>query len=469
MNDDLAPVPGERRTWRTYDLFAMWMADVHSVGGYIFAASLFATGLNGGQVLAGMLVGILAVYGLINLVGRPSQRLGIPYPVVARIAFGVYGANLPALIRAVVAIAWYGVQTHFASLSLKLMLLRLFPGLGAWSSDADGLAGLSWLGWGCYLVVWFLQLLLFRHGMESIRRFTDFAGPAVYVVMLAMAVWVVGRVGWEGVRLSLTDHRLTGVDAWAETGKVAALVVGYFAALLLNFGDFSRYCPSERQMIRGNRWGLPVNWMLFAVVTVVVTSGTVPIFGELIMDPVEVVARLDNLVIVALASLTFIVATLGINLVANFVSPAFDLANVAPRHISFRTGGFLAAVITLFTFPWHFVGSPKAIAVFVGTIGGFLGPLYAILMVEYYLIRRGDVPLADLYTDSPAGRFWYWRGWNPWAIAALVPAVILSGFIAFHPALAALGPLNWFLSAGVAGWFYWLFRRTSAPFSASSS
>ena len=459
VNDDLAPVPPARRTWRTYDLFALWMSDVHSVGGYVFAASLFVTGLTGWQVLAGMLVGILLVNGLINLVGRPSQRLGVPYPVMARVAFGVFGANLPALVRAVVAIAWYGVQTHFASLTLKLVLLRLFPGLQAWADDGAGFVGLSWLGWACYLTMWTLQLLVFYRGMEAIRKFTDFAGPAVYVVMLLVALWVVSEVGFSQVGLSLTDQHLSGTAAWIAMANVAALVVGYFAALLLNFGDFARYCPSEREMIRGNLLGLPVNWMLFAIVTVVVTSGTVSLFGQAIMDPVEIVSRLDSLTAVLLGSLTFIVATIGINLVANFVSPAFDLANVAPRHVSFRRGGLIAAAITLFTVPWHFVGSPQAMTLFVGAIGGFLGPMYGIIITDYYLVKRGDVPVDALYSTSPRGRFWYSGGWNPRAVGALVPAVGLSAAIAFVPMLEALRAVNWFVSAGVAAALYLALQR----------
>jgi len=459
INADLAPVPTAKRTWRSYDLFALWMSDVHSVGGYVFAAGLFATGLTGWQVLGGMLVGILVVYLLINLVGAPSQRLGVPYPVVARIAFGVFGANLPALARAAVAIVWYGVQTHFASLTLKLVLLRLFPELQAWAVDAQGFAGLSRLGWACYLAMWTLQLLVFYRGMEAIRRFTDFAGPAVYLVMLLVALWVIAKVGLGQVGMSLTDQRLTGVAAWIAMANVAALVVGYFAALLLNFGDFSRYCPSEREMVRGNILGLPVNWMLFAVATVVVTSGTVSLFGRAIMDPVEIISRLDSLTAVLLGSLTFILATVGINLVANFVSPAFDLANLAPRQISFRTGGVLAAGITLFTVPWHFVGSPQAMSLFVGTIGGFLGPVYGIIVADYYLVKRESVLVDDLYNTSPRGRYWYVGGWNPRAVAALVPAVCLSAIISFAPALDAFRAANWFVSAGVAAGLYLALQR----------
>jgi NCS1 family nucleobase:cation symporter-1 len=270
------------------------------------------------------------------------------------------------------------------------------------------------------------------------------------------------RAGIDQIGLSLTDHRLTGTAAWIEVANVAALVVGYFAALLLNFGDFSRYCPTERQMVRGNILGLPVNWMLFAVVTVVVTSGTVRLFGQAIMDPVEVVSRLDNATAVLLGSLTFIVATVGINLVANFVSPAFDLANAAPKHISFRRGGLMAAGLTLFTVPWHFVNSPQAVTVFVGTIGGFLGPLYGIIAVDYYLVKRGRVRVAELYSMSPQGQFWYVGGWNPKAMAALLPAACLSAAVAFAPPLAPLRALNWFLSAGAAAGLYLCLQRRRA-------
>jgi NCS1 family nucleobase:cation symporter-1 len=439
----------------------MWMSDVHSVGGYVFAASLFATGLTGWQVLTGMLVGILVANWLINLVGRPSQRLGVPYPVAARIAFGVFGANLPALVRAAVAIVWYGVQTYFASVSLMVLVLKLFPGLVVFASRDTGFAGLSGLGWAAYLTTWALQLAIFYRGMDSIRRFVDFAGPAVYVVMFALAAWVYSRVGVANIDLSLADRHLSGREAWLETGKVAALVVGYFSAFLLSFGDFSRYCPSERQMVLGNLLGLPVNWMLFAVVTVVITSGTVSIFGELIMDPLEVVHRLDSVAAVTLASLTFIIATLGINLVANFVAPAFDLANLAPRKISFRTGGLISAGFALFSLPWQFVESPQAIAIFVGTIGGFLGPIYAIMVTDYYLVKRQEVAPDDLFNATPDGSLWYSNGWNLRALLALAPGVVVSGIISFTPFLSPLVAVSWFVAAAISGALYLFLNRMS--------
>ena len=463
-NEDLAPVPAPKRNWKAYNLFAMWMSDVHSVGGYVFAAGLFATGLTGSQVLLAMLVGIMLVYFFVTLVGKPSQRLGVPFPVVARISFGVFGANLPALVRALIAIVWYGVQTYLASLSLQILLLKLFPGLQAFADNATtGFVGLSALGWACYITMWAMQIALFYHGMEAIRRFIDFAGPAVYVVMFLLAIWIISKAGLDNIGMSLTDKKLSGSDVAFEMVKVAALVVGYFAALLLNFGDFSRYTPTDKDMSRGNILGLPINWMLFSVVTVVVTSGTVAVFGQAIMDPIEVVGKIDSLTAVILGSLTFIIATIGINIVANFVSPAFDLANVAPKHISFRTGGLIAGGVVLFTVPWHFYNSPEAISYFVGMVGGFLGPLYGIMMADYYWIKKQQVIRDELYSDSPTGTYYYKNGWNPTAVQALIPAVILSAFISLTSLEHVLGPFNWFISAGFAAILYrWLCSSKTA-------
>ncbi|WP_322056371.1 NCS1 family nucleobase:cation symporter-1 [Paraburkholderia sp. J63] len=458
-NEDLAPVPEEKRNWKTYNLFALWMTDVHNVGTYVFAAALFATGLTGWQVLTGMLAGILLVFLFINLMGKPSQRLGIPFPVAARMSFGVFGANLPALMRATMAIVWYGVQTYLASVSLQIVLLRFFPSLQPWATPQHGFVGLSALGWGCYLVMWGLQLLLFYKGMETVRSFIDWAGPAVYVVMFLLAIWIVSKAGLGNIGLSLTKKTLSTPEVVTGMIKVAALIVSYFSTLLLNFGDFTRYTPTARDMKRGNLLGLPINWMLFSIVTVVVTSGTTAVFGEAIMDPIEVVGRIDNSTAIALGSMTFIIAAIGVNIVANFVSAAFDLANIAPSKISFRKGGLIGGGIVLLTLPWHFYGSPTAINFFVGTIGGVLGPLYGIMVADYYLVKRQHIKRDDLYSDSRTGSYYYTGGWNLVAVGALIPSALLSMIISLVPALSFVGPFNWFVSAAAGGLLYTTLAR----------
>lgn len=424
-NEDLAPVPMEKRTWTGYSIFAMWMSDVHSVGGYTFAASLFLFGLTGWQVLLSMTVGILVVYVLMNLIGRPSLREGIPYPVMARVSMGVMGANLAALIRGVVGVVWYGVQTYFASKAVATIILLFIPSAAA-LGQGSGFMGLDRLGWISFLIMWVGQLLIFQRGMETIRRFIDFCGPAVYVVMFALMGWILYHAGFSSLNLTLGDVHLTGGQTIGHMINAALLVIAYFAALLLNFGDFSRFGKSERQMKVGNFLGLPVNFLVFAVVVVIVTAGSVSVFGEMLMDPVEIVSRIDNKVAVFIGSVTFIIATMGINIVANFVSPAYDFANLFPKYVDFKRGGLITSVLAVLVCPWIFVDSPHAITVFVSVFGAILAPLYGVMVADYYLVKRETITTPDLYTMSPAGRYHYDGGWNHVGLRALA----LSGAIA---------------------------------------
>lgn len=424
-NEDLAPVPMEKRTWTGYSIFAMWMSDVHSVGGYTFAASLFLFGLTGWQVLLAMTAGILVVYVLMNLIGRPSLREGIPYPVMARVSMGVMGANLAALIRGVVGVVWYGVQTYFASKAVAIIILLFIPSAAALGTGS-GFMGLSALGWISFLIMWVGQLLIFQRGMETIRRFIDFCGPAVYVVMFVLMGWILYHAGFDSLNLTLNDTALTTGQTIGHMINAALLVIAYFAALLLNFGDFSRFGKSERQMKVGNFLGLPVNFIVFAIVVVIVTAGSVEVFGEMIMDPVEIVARIDNKVAVFIGSITFIIATMGINIVANFVSPAYDFANLFPKYVDFKRGGLITSILAVLVCPWIFVDSPHAITVFVSVFGAILAPLYGVMVADYYLVKREKVVTEELYTLSPSGRYHYDGGWNHVGLRALA----ISGAIA---------------------------------------
>src|SRR5271168_2438795 len=402
-NEDLAPTAPEGRTWGVFSLFAMWMSDVHSVGGYTFAASLFFLGLTGWQVLISMLVGIMAVYFLMNLIGRPSLRLGIPYPVVARISFGVMGANLAAVVRGIIGIVWYGVQTYFASKAVQVLVVTLLPSSAALTHG--GFMGLSTLAWLSFLFMWFFQLVIFLNGMETIRKFIDFCGPVVYIVMFALAIWILTQTGTSSLSLQLSP-RAEG-SAIGQMANAAMLIVAYFAALLLNFGDFSRFAKDERSMKVGNFLGLPVNFIVFAIITVIVTAGTVKVFGQAIMDPVGIVERIGNPIVVALGSLTFIVATMGINIVANFVSPAYDIANLYPEKINFQLGGLITSILSVMVCPWLFVSSPQAITIFVSIFGAVLGPMFGIMVSDYYLVKRQKIVLGDLYTMSPSGSLYF--------------------------------------------------------------
>ena len=457
-NEDLLPV-AERR-WGTYSFFALWMSDIHSLGGYVFAAGLFFLGLAGWQILLAMLAGILIVNQLLNGVGVMGQKTGVPYPVLARLSFGVFGANIPALIRAAVGIVWYGVQTWLASLSLVILVEAVWPGASA--ALPGQWLGLSTLGWICFMAMWLLQLVLFWRGMEWVRRFIDFCGPAVYLVMFALAAWMLSQAGWEAFTLRLSDRVLTTSETVYEMLGVVALVVAYFAALLLNFADFSRFGVSEQAVRRGNFWGLPINFMLFALVTVIVTASTLVVFGEAILDPIEVVNRIENKPVLILGSLTFVVATIGINIVANFVSAAYDIANVAPRHISFARGGLITALLSIAVLPWQLYHNPVVINLFVGGLGACLGPLFGVIMVDYYWTRRRQVVIADLYSEDPAGRYWYQGGVNLRAVAAFVPSAALACMVVLWPGAGHLEAYGWLLGTLAAGAIYALIMPREA-------
>jgi NCS1 family nucleobase:cation symporter-1 len=454
-NHDLAPTAPEGRTWGVFSLFAMWMSDVHSVGGYTFAASLFFLGLTGWQVLISMLVGITAVYFLMNLIGRPSLRYGIPFPVVARISFGVMGANLAAMVRGVVGIVWYGVQTYFASKAVQVLVITLVP--SAASLTHNSIFGLSTLGWFSFLFMWVFQLLIFLSGMERIRRFIDFCGPVVYVVMFAMAAWILSQSGFSSLSLQLSPPAASNAATIGVMANAAMLIVAYFSALLLNFGDFARFGKDEATMKMGNFLGLPVNFLVFSIITVIVTAGTMKVFGEAIMDPVLIVEKIGNPFIVILGSITFIVATMGINIVANFVSPAYDISNLSPQHINFKMGGLITSILSALVCPWLFVASPSAITLFVSIFGSALGPMFGIMIADYYLVKKQSVAVADLYSMSPSGAFNYDGGWNHKALIALAVAASLSiglSLLGAYGLIFDVGDWGWLIGASTGALVY---------------
>src|ERR1700754_1210978 len=450
-NEDLAPL--KKQTWKSYSFFAFWMSDVHSVGGYVTAGSLFALGLVAWQVLIALLVGITIVYFLCNLVARPSNATGTPYPVASRIPFGVLGANVPAIIRGAIAVAWYGIQTYLASAALDVVVLKLFPSLMPYADVSQhGFLGLPALGWCTYAILWVLQAAVFWTGMESIRRFIDFCGPAVYVVMFLLCGYLIWKAGWGAIDLDLGDVKYTGFDSIPVMLGAIALVVSYFSGPMLNFGDFARYGKSFDAVKRGNFLGLPVNFLVFSLLVVVTASLTVPVFGELITDPVTTVAKIDSTFAIVLGALTFTIATIGINIVANFISPAFDFSNVSPQRISWRAGGMIAAVGSVLITPWNLYNNPEVIHYTLETLGAFIGPLFGVLIGHYYMIHKQTVLIDDMFTLDEDGTYWYKKGYNP----AAVIATAVSAVVAVIPVLAGSLPgmhtaaqYSWFIGCGL--------------------
>jgi nucleobase:cation symporter-1, NCS1 family len=458
INEDLAPLRAQ--SWGAYNIFAFWMSDVHSVGGYVTAGSLFSLGLASWQVLLSLLIGILIVQFFCNLVAKPSQITGTPYPVMCRASFGVRGANIPAIIRGLIAVAWYGIQTYLASSAFLVLALRFFPGLAPFADlSRYGFVGLSALGWAAFMILWVLQAIVFWRGMEAIRQFIDWAGPAVYIVMIALAVYLVAKAGIGNIGLTLGSVKYAGWAALPVMINAIALVVSYFSGPMLNFGDFSRYGRTFDAVKLGNFWGLPVNFLGFSLLTVITTTATLPVFGTIITDPVETVSRIDSGTAVVLGAFTFMVATIGINIVANFVSPAFDFSNVAPNHISWRTGGMIAAIGSVFITPWNIYNNPAVIHYTLDILGAFIGPLFGILISDFYLLHKQTIHVPDLYTMSIKGRYWYQDGYNRSAVISLVPAAIVAILCVVIPGLEAFANFTWFIGMAAGFVIYTLLTR----------
>jgi NCS1 family nucleobase:cation symporter-1 len=448
-NEDLAPA--KVRNWGAFSIFNVWTSDVHSLWGYYLAASLFLLCGSFVNFILAIGLGSLVIYFLMSLVGNAGVRTGVPYPVLARASFGVWGANIPALVRAIVACFWYGAQTSAASGAVVALLTRM----DAFKSfhESTHVLGHSGLEVICFVVVWALQLLIIQHGMETVRRFQDWAGPAVWVMMLILAVALCIKAGGislispipQDVLLEKTKDAGVAGDpgSLAALFAVAATWITYFAALYLNFCDFSRYAPDPAAVRKGNLWGLPVNLILFSLVAGVTTIAAFHVYDELLLHPDQISAKFDNWFLALVAAVTFAVATLGINVVANFVSPAFDFSNVFPKHIDFKKGGYIAALIALALYP--FAPWEGNAAAFVGGIGATMGPIFGVMMVDYYLIAKGNVNVPALYQEN--GEYHYQGGWN---VNALVAAAVGALFSSILPNFTSILPSWW----GVYGWFF---------------
>jgi NCS1 family nucleobase:cation symporter-1 len=465
-NEDLAPLADQH--WTSYNIFAFWMSDVHSVGGYVTAGSLFALGLTSWQVLISLLVGIVIVNFFCNLVAKPSQMAGVPYPVICRAPFGVRGANIPAIIRGSIAVAWYGIQTYLASSALDIVVVRLWSGLAPYAdANQHGFLGLAALGWVTYAILWVLQAAVFWMGMESIRRFIDFCGPAVYVVMFMLCGYLLMKSHWH-ISLNLSSKHLTGWSVVTTMLSAIALVVSYFSGPMLNFGDFSRYGKSFDAVKRGNFLGLPINFLVFSLLTVVTAAATLPVFGELITDPVTTVSKIDSTFAIVLGALTFTTATIGINIVANFISPAFDFSNVNPQKISWRMGGMIAAIGSVILTPWNWYDNDQAIHYTLGVLGALIGPLFGVLIADYYKLRQQHVVVDDLFTMSESGRYWYSKGYNPDAVWSVVIAGAVSIASVILPKLLDsalwISDYSWFIGCGIGfAAYYLLAGREGSP------
>ncbi len=455
-NDDLTPA--EERNWKLWDLFCFWMSSIHSLGGYATAASLFVLGLNAWQVFFALIAGNLIVTAGTTMTGIAGQKVGVPYAVFARLSFGVYGARFAALIRAVLGVVWYGIQTYLASTALVVVLLKLAPGLESWTHYE--FMGQSALGWACFAGFWVIQLLVIRRGMETVRRFIDFCGPAIWVVMIALAIWIVVEAHGD-ISLSLASSpQILGGSAWYAVPAATLLVVSYSAVPMTNFADFARFVPDTKTVVIGNVVGYQVNQWAFAILSVVVTTGSVVVFGAAITNPVDIVDHFNSPIILILAAATFAVATMGINVCSNFVSPAYDFAAIFPKLLTFKSGGLVTAVCALLVMPWWLYGNASAITAFNGVQGALAGPLLGILLVDFFVCRRSRFRVDDLFRSDEGGLYFYSKGIHWPALIVFIVATAIVAPLTVIPSWNVVAPLGWPIGVVLgAGGYYFATRR----------
>ncbi|MFC8501250.1 NCS1 family nucleobase:cation symporter-1 [Pedococcus sp. NPDC057267] len=465
-NEDIAPRAHDGH-WKTWDLFAWWMSAWHSLGGYTMAVGLLVLGLTGWQMTLGMVIGLVIIFVCSNLMGVAGQRIGVPFPVFARISFGTRGANIPAVLRAIVAIAWYGIQTYLASAAVMLLVIKVAP--GAKSAAEGGFLGLSMLGWICFIVLWVAQLAVLWGGMEAVRKLSDFAGTTIWIAMIALAVWVLNRAHWS---ISWNYHEgpaLSGGGTVMAVLGATFITTAYMGGPMLNFADFTRLAPSEKDVRRGNMYGLLGNGIAFCALSVVIVLASVKVYGKAITDPIVMLADIDSVALLLVAIISVGIATVGINIILNFVSPAYDFANVWPEKIDFRRGGLITAVLALLVMPWKLYANPVAVNYFIGGVGALMGPLLGIMLVDYYYVKRCSVSVADLYRDAEDAPYHYNNGFSRNSLIALGVSGVIALLVAYLPALASLGHFSWPVGVIAGAGITALLNRGVAPYSAPAA
>lgn len=423
FNPELAPVPVEQRTWTTYNFFALWMGMAHNIPSYTLAASLIALGMDWIQAFLTITLGNLIVLVPMLLNSHAGTKYGIPFPVFARAFYGIRGANLVALLRAFIACAWFGIQTWVGGKALHVIIGRL---AGDGWTNAASVGGQPWTLWLCFFGFWVVQMLVIWRGMEAIRRFENWTAPLVSVGFLILLGYVLVKAGGFGPILEQPSSLGWGPDFWKIFFPALMGMIAFWSTLSLNMPDFTRFGGSQRKQATGQILGLPTTMSFIAIVAILTTSGAQALYGEAIWDPADLASRFDSTVLVIVALISLVLATISANLAANVVSPSYDFSNAFPKRITFAVGGLITGVIGIVIQPWRLISDPNIyIFAWLGFYGGLLASVAGVFVAGYWLIKKTELHLEDLYLDG-RGAYWFNGGWNWRAVAATLVGSVLA-------------------------------------------
>ncbi|MCU1342600.1 MAG: Cytosine/purine/uracil/thiamine/allantoin permease family protein [Candidatus Acidoferrum typicum] len=451
-NEDLAPIPASRRSWSTYNYAALWIAMSVNIPTYMLASGMIAGGLSWRQAIFTVFLGNVLVLAPMLLNAHAGAKYGIPFPVFARASFGVLGANVPAILRALVACGWFGIQTWIGGEAINAMVVALVP---SWRDYAAGV-------WICFAGFWLLHVLVIMRGIRTIKILQGVTAPFLLVIGVALLAWAVVKAGGFGTMLAAPSKFQTFGEFFHFFIPSLTGVVGFWATVALNIPDFTRYARSQRAQVLGQALALPTTMTFYSFIGVAVTSATAIIFGQAIWDPVQVLARLGNPVAVVIAMLALLLATLNVNVAANMVSPSNDFSNLSPRLISFRTGGLITCVVGVAVFqPWKLLANYSNY-IFGWLVGysGFLGPIAGVMICDYFIVRKKIILVEDLYLRRGFYEFSGGVNWRAMAALAAGAALAFIGLVA--PSLRVLYDYAWFVGFGMSFILYWIFMRAPA-------
>lgn len=466
-NADLAPVPSSARNWKLHHIAHLWVGMSVCIPTYMLASSLISGGMNWWQAILTVALGNLIVCVPMILNGHAGTKYGITFPVFARASFGVAGTHVASVLRAIVACGWFGIQTWIGGFAIYKLALLAWPGL----ADSPVLGILSneniqvnVAQCVAFLIFWGINVGLFCwKGMDSIKYVESWGAPLLIGLGLALLIWAYVKADGFGPMLSQPDRFETTKDFWRAFFPGLTAMVGFWATLSLNIPDFTREARSQKDQAWGQFIGLNATMPFYAFVGVAVTSATVIIFGESIWDPVELLSRFESVPLMLVAMFALSLATLTTNMAANIVSPATSFSNLTPRAISMRKGAVITGLIGILMMPWKLLADPGGY-IFTWLIGysALLGPIGGILVCDYFVLRRTELALADLYKHD--GDYGYRNGFNPAAIAALVIAIAPNvpgflhtiGAVETSPLWVNLYHYAWFLGFGIAFAVYYV-------------
>jgi NCS1 family nucleobase:cation symporter-1 len=463
INEDLAAIPQNKRTWGTWNYAALWISMSLCIPTYMLASSLIGGGMNWWQAILTIFIGNCIVLVPMILNGHAGAKYGIPFPVFVRASFGTKGANIPAMLRAIVACGWFGIQTWIGGASLYNILRAWNPPLAEIDSSSLFPQVLPMI---CFFIFWALNMFIIYLGVESIRKLLVFKAFFLPIAALALLAWAIVAAKGLGPILSQPSKFATSADFWHYFFPALTGMVGFWATLSLNIPDFTRYAKSQKAQVNGQIIGLPPAMTFFAFVGVIVTSATAIIYGQTEWDIVKVAGRFDSKLMVTFAMVGIIISTLATNIAANIVSPANDFAHLSPKRINFRMGGYITGVIGILIFPWKLIADPNGyIFTWLIAYSSLLGPVGGIMIVDYFFIRKKELNAVDLYKE--AGEYTYTKGFNLKAIIALLLGILPNGpgFLlqikivsatAFPEWISQLYNYAWFVGFGVSGVVYYI-------------